>query len=215
MTTTDSFAALLERFHSDEDAAARDVFQRYAHQLIALTRRQVEPRLAHRIDPEDVVQSAFKSFFLRHREGKLRVGDWDNLWHLLILITRRKCADRVEYLRAERRNVDREISAPDGADDPWKLAADREPLPQEVAILAEAVEHLFSLARRRATGAGIEFARLHGSRDCRATGQGAADRSPFPRTDSQAPHPVARGELKHPADGTRRPSLDTSRQQRK
>src|SRR5262249_40644087 len=125
---TDSFTALLNRFHSDEDAAARDVVNRYSRRLIALTRRQFEPRLAHRVDPEDVVQSAFKSFFIRHREGKLRVGDWDNLWGLLTVITRRKCADRVEYLRAGRRDVDRELLAPVGADQLWQLAADREPL---------------------------------------------------------------------------------------
>lgn len=140
---TESFAALLERFHSDEDAAAQDVYRRYSHQLIALTRRQFEARLAHRIDPEDVVLSAFKSFFIRHREGELRVGDWDNLWALLALITRRKCADRVEYLRAKRRDIGREVCDPSGAEQLWQMAVDREPSPQEVAILAEAVEGLF------------------------------------------------------------------------
>jgi RNA polymerase sigma-70 factor, ECF subfamily len=143
---TDSFADLLDRLHSDEDAAARDVFQRYARRLIALTRRQFEPRLAHRVDPEDVVQSAFKSFFLRHREGKLLVSDWDNLWNLLTLITRRKCADRIEYLRAQRRDIDREVSAPDEADQPWQLTVDREPLPEEVASVTETVEYLLRSA---------------------------------------------------------------------
>jgi RNA polymerase sigma-70 factor (ECF subfamily) len=139
---TDSFADLLNRLYSDEDAAARDVFQRYSRRLIAVTRRHIGPGLAHRVDPEDVVQSAFKSFFLRHREGKLRVGDWDNMWGLLALITRRKCADRVEYLRAGRRDVDRELSISASADQPWLVAADREPLPEEVASLTEMVERL-------------------------------------------------------------------------
>ena len=146
MTPTDSFAALLKRLQSDEDAAARDVLRRYSRRLIALTRRQFQPRLAHRVDPEDVVQSALKSFFVRHREGKLRVGDWDNLWRLLTLITRRKCADRVEYLLAGRRDIDREVSAPDGSDQSWQLAVDQEPSPQEAAILAETIEHLFRAA---------------------------------------------------------------------
>src|SRR5262249_4334117 len=132
-----------ERFHSDEDAAAHDVYRRYARQLLAITRRQFEARFAHRIDPEDVVLSAFKSFFIRHRKGELRVGDWDNLWALLRLITRRKCADRVEYLRAQRRDVDREVCDSDGVEQLWQMAVDREPSPQEVAILAETVECLF------------------------------------------------------------------------
>jgi len=143
---TDSFAQLLEQLCSDEDAAAHDVFKRYARRLIALTRRQFEPRLAYRVDPEDVVQSAFKSFFLRHREGKLRVADWDNMWGLLTLITRRKCADRVEYLRAQRRDVDREVSTPASVDQLRQLAVDREPLPEEIASLSETVEYLFRSA---------------------------------------------------------------------
>jgi RNA polymerase sigma-70 factor (ECF subfamily) len=143
MTATDSFAALMDRLRADDDAASRDVFRRYAGQLVALARRQFEDRLAHRIDPEDVVQSALKSFFIRHRAGKLQVGNWNSLWGLLAVITRRKCADRVEYLRAERRDVGREVSDATGPDQPWQLAPDREPSPQEVAVLAETVEQLF------------------------------------------------------------------------
>jgi len=143
MTTTDSFAALMDRLRADEHAASRDVFERYARQLVDLTRRQFEKRLAHRIDPEDVVQSAFKSFFVRYRDGKLRVENWNNLWGLLALITLRKCADRVEYFRAGRRDIGREVCAAAGSDQPWQLAPDREPSPQEAAILVETVEALF------------------------------------------------------------------------
>jgi RNA polymerase sigma factor (sigma-70 family) len=139
MVANDSFAELMSRLNADEDDAARDLHRRYSRRLIALTRRQFEPRLAHRVDPEDVVQSAFKSFFARHRDGRLRVDDWDNLWRLLILITRRKCADRVEYHRAGRRAVGREVSAPERSD----LAVDREPSPVEAAVFAETLDRLF------------------------------------------------------------------------
>ena len=122
---------------------APDDFERFTRRLIGLARAQFDARLLHKIDPEDVVLSAFKSFFIRHREGELQVGDWDNLWALLTLITRRKCADRVEYLRAQRRDIDREAGDPDGAEQLWQIAVDREPSPPEVAILAETVECLF------------------------------------------------------------------------
>jgi RNA polymerase sigma-70 factor (ECF subfamily) len=97
------------------------------------------------VDPEDVVQSAFKSFFLRHRAGKLNAGDWDGLWNLLALITLRKCADRAGYFLAGRRDASREASGPDGGDwsGAWLVALDRQPRPEEVVILAETVEHLF------------------------------------------------------------------------
>src|SRR5262245_52881828 len=143
MTETSSFAVLMRRLRSGEDSAAREVFQRYTHQLVALARRQVAHRLAHKVDPEDVAQSALKSFFVRHRDGQLQVGDWNGLWSLLTLIVRRKCIDRVEYLSAARRDVSREVSAPQGQDQPWELAPDREPLPEEAFLLAETVERLF------------------------------------------------------------------------
>jgi RNA polymerase sigma-70 factor, ECF subfamily len=143
MTQTDSFPAIAERLRSGEDDAAREVFQRFARQLLALTRRQFEQRLAHKVDLEGVVQSAFKSFFVRHREGKLRADNWNALWGLLTLITLRKCADRVEYHRAARRDIGREAATSWDDVQPWQRALDREPSPHEVAVLAETVENLF------------------------------------------------------------------------
>lgn len=142
MAPTDSFAALLGRLRSDESTAARDVVRRYSRQLMALARRQFEPQLAHRVDPEDVVQSALKSFFLRHRAGTLQAANWAALWGLLALITRRKCVDRVEHLRAARRDVAREASVAEAEGPPWQLAADRTPAPYQAAVLAETVEQL-------------------------------------------------------------------------
>ncbi len=143
MTECDTFAALAGRLRLGEDDAAREVFQRFARRLLAVARRQIERRLAHKVDPESVVQSAFKSFFVRHREGKLQVSNWDALWGLLTLITLRKCADRAEHHRAARRDVAREACASDGQDLLGQSALDREPSPHEVVVLAETVERLF------------------------------------------------------------------------
>jgi RNA polymerase sigma-70 factor (ECF subfamily) len=145
MPADDTFHALMARLRSGEDAAAREVFERFAGRLIALTRRQFNQLLARKVDPEDVVQSAYKSFFVRPRAGKVEVGDWGGLWSLLTLITLRKCADRAEFFRADRRDAAREATGPAGGDrpDPGLTALDREPRPEEAVILAETVEHLF------------------------------------------------------------------------
>jgi RNA polymerase sigma-70 factor (ECF subfamily) len=147
MTPDESFAELMQRLRGGEDSAAHEVFQRYARQLVALARKQLHPQLGAKVDAEDVVQSAYKSFFLRHRAGKLEVGNWNSLWKLLLLITLRKCADRVEYFRAERRNTSREVSRdqPPSESGTWLEAIDREPTPVEAAILTETVQHLLSV----------------------------------------------------------------------
>jgi RNA polymerase sigma-70 factor (ECF subfamily) len=145
MAPDDSFAHLMARLRSGEDAAAREVFARFAGRLVLLARRQFNRLLAHKVDPEDVVQSAYKSFFVRHRAGKLDAGGWDGLWNLLTLITLRKCADRAAYFLADRRDAAREATGPYGKDgmDAWLRALDREPRPDEAVILAETIEQLF------------------------------------------------------------------------
>src|SRR5262245_57667843 len=141
MTQQDSFALWIERLEAGEDTAARDVFHRFTHQLIALARRRLDEVLRTKVDAEDVVQSAYKSFFLRYGEGELPATNWNDLWGLLVLITLRKCADRLAYHRAQRRDVRRE-AAPAGAEEPPWEAAGREPTPEQAAILTETLEEL-------------------------------------------------------------------------
>jgi RNA polymerase sigma-70 factor (ECF subfamily) len=141
----DSCADFLSRLQSGDDAAARELFERFAHQLIALARRRLDGGLRHKVDPEDVVQSAYKSFFVRYGEGGLEVANWNSLWGLLTLITLRKCADRVAYHRAECRDAAREVTAPPAEEKAsWLEPLGREPTPLEAAQLAETVQQLFA-----------------------------------------------------------------------
>src|SRR5262245_41032675 len=146
MAENESFPELMDRLRSGEDEAAREVFARFAARLVGLARRNLDGRLAVKVDPEDVVQSAYKSFFVRQREGTLAVGNWDGLWGVLTMITLRKCADRAAHYRANKRDVMREVSGAADDDGPGLAAAaalDREPVPEEAAVLAETVEALF------------------------------------------------------------------------
>lgn len=142
MEGTGSFADLMERLRAGEDTAARAIFERFTRRLVGLARRRLDGRLGGKVDPEDVVQSAYKSFFVRQREGDLEIGDWDGLWGVLTLITLRKVADRAAYHQAAKRDMHRETA---GAEDDAAadLALDREPRPDEAILLAETVEALF------------------------------------------------------------------------
>jgi RNA polymerase sigma factor (sigma-70 family) len=146
MPHKDSFPELMDRLRSGEDEAASEVFTRFAARLVGLARRHLDGRLAVKVDPEDVVQSAYKSFFVRQRDGTLEVGNWNGLWGVLTMITLRKCADRAAYYRAAKRDAGREIAAQaeDGPDAAAVAAIDREPSPEEAAVLAETVESLFA-----------------------------------------------------------------------
>lgn len=115
-------------------------FERYSRQLIGLARRHLGDRLRHKVDPEDVVQSAYKSLLLRYGEGGLAAEGWEGLWGLLTTITVRKCADRARFHQAERRDVRREAPASGSDSLPWFEALSREPTPDEAAVLAEVIE---------------------------------------------------------------------------
>jgi RNA polymerase sigma-70 factor (ECF subfamily) len=141
---TNSFAEFLDRLHNRDDAAAQELFGRFTHQLIALALRHIGAGLRHKVDPEDVVQSAYRSFFVRYSAGTLDVVNWNSLWGLLTLITVRKCADRAAYHRAECRDAAREVSPQGDEAAPWQEPFGREPTPLEAALLTETVERLLT-----------------------------------------------------------------------
>jgi RNA polymerase sigma-70 factor (ECF subfamily) len=140
---SDSFAEFLARLQRREDAAAGELFARFAGQLVALADRHIGGGLRHKVDPEDVVQSAYKSFFLRYGAGNLDAVNWDSLWGLLTLITVRKCAERAAYHRAARRDAAREVAPPSGGG-PGPEFFGREPTPLEAAVLTETIEQLLA-----------------------------------------------------------------------
>src|SRR5687767_8450084 len=76
-------------------------FERFSQQLIGMARKHLGARLENKVDPEDVVQSAYKSLLLRYGDGAIAKEGWDGLWGLLTTITVRKCADRARYHQAE------------------------------------------------------------------------------------------------------------------
>lgn len=118
-------------------------FERFSQQLIGMARKHLGARLEHKVDPEDVVQSAYKSLLLRYGDGGLGAEGWQGLWGLLTTITIRKCADRARFHQAERRDVRREAAQPAHDSAPWTAAISREPTPDHAAMLSEVMADLF------------------------------------------------------------------------
>ncbi len=138
------FADLMARLRRGDGEAASLIFDQYAHRLIGLARKRLDGMLRQKVDPEDVVQSVFRSFFQRQADGRMEVGNWDSLWGMLVVITLRKCGRCLEYFRAARRNVHREAVPRADREDfgpGWEAMAD-DPTPSEAAMLAETVENL-------------------------------------------------------------------------
>jgi RNA polymerase sigma-70 factor (ECF subfamily) len=131
-----AFDRLTDRLRRGDEDAAAEVFHRFAHRLIALARSQLDTWVRTRVEAEDVVQSVFRSFFTRFGTGQFQLNDWDSFWAVLTLITVRKCANRIEFCQAAKRDPRRKAHPPKFHDRPVE-ALDRAPTPSEAAILSE------------------------------------------------------------------------------
>jgi RNA polymerase sigma factor (sigma-70 family) len=141
MNSEESFDEMMARLRSGDDAAAASVFQRFVSRLFAVAVRQFDARMRNRIDVEDIVLSAYKSFFLRNRRSEFDLAGWDELWSILAMITVRKCAERRRFVRRARRDVRREVPLAEAGTAARSLI-DRAPGPVEAACLTELVEEL-------------------------------------------------------------------------
>ena len=108
MSRPDSFDDAFTRLTEGDEDAAAEVFGRYANRLIHLARSRLDGRMRRKMDPDDVVQSVFRSFFVRQADGQFELEGWDNLWSLLARITLAS-ADAGQQLCAGRRDVRREL----------------------------------------------------------------------------------------------------------
>jgi RNA polymerase sigma-70 factor (ECF subfamily) len=136
-----SFADLLGRLRAGQGDAAATIVRQYGRRLEALARIQLGHGILRKEDPQDVLQSVFKSFFRRVAGGQFCLENRQDLWTLLLTLTLHKCRHRVEYYTAQRRDIRRELPDLDGADVIWNMLA-REPTPMDAAILTETVQRL-------------------------------------------------------------------------
>ena len=111
---------------------------------LRLARSRLSSRLARHVDPEDVVQSAYRSFFTGARAGRYALRRSGDLWRLLAAITLHKVRRQVERHTAGKRDVGREQPAAAKSEpaSPDEMLA-REPTPEEAAALVDTLEQAF------------------------------------------------------------------------
>ncbi|WP_254508110.1 sigma-70 family RNA polymerase sigma factor [Anatilimnocola floriformis] len=171
-------AQLFARCLAGDSLAETQLFERYVVRLTMLARSRLSQRLASRVDPEDIVLSAYRSFFLAARENRFDLRHSGDLWRLLVKITLAKVCDQSERHQAQRRDVAREQTAPDDLEtrQPWLVALSRDPSPAEVAQAIETMEQL--LAALPPVAGQIVQLRLQGYRQDEIAGElGCAERT--------------------------------------
>jgi len=141
-------AELLPRLVRGDDQAATAVFERYVERLTRLARSRLAAKLAARIDPEDIVLSAYRSFFVAARQGRFEVQRGGDLWQLLVEITLHKLYRSAEHHLAKRRSVEREQRAGETSHTSLSLAG-REPTPEEALAAADELQTILEQLSER------------------------------------------------------------------
>lgn len=90
MSRTSDWDQLIAGLRDGDHVACAEFCNQYGVMLERVAAKQLSHRLVRRIGPEDVVQSAYRTFFRRVAEGQFDLPDNDSLWNLMCAITLQK-----------------------------------------------------------------------------------------------------------------------------
>jgi DNA-directed RNA polymerase specialized sigma24 family protein len=121
----------------DRDAA-EVLWRAYFHRLVALARDRLRGTPCGAADEEDVAHAALDSFFRRAERGKFRqLEGRDDLWQLLIMLTKRKAVDLRRREARQPGNGARGGSPGEQAELDIEQLLGSEPTPEFAALMAD------------------------------------------------------------------------------
>jgi RNA polymerase sigma factor (sigma-70 family) len=155
MPTTQSVSQWIAHLKEGKADAAHRLWQRYATQLVELARRRLKDAPKRVADEEDVAASVFHSLCRGAAAGRFQsVANRDDLWWLLLAITKQKVVDHVRRETAQKRGgglTQHESGLNGKSDDSKWFSLDQiiseEPTPEFLVELEEQNDRLLGLLR--------------------------------------------------------------------
>ena len=137
-----------------------EAVQRFSDRLLRLASSKLPEQLQRRVDPEDIVQSVFRSFFARHEAGKFQFEEVADIWRLLAAMTYHKVQHSIRHHGRQQRDVNREIPN----DKTAKPLADVAPTASSIVMMMELLDQILEtlspahreMVRMRLEGYSIE-----------------------------------------------------------
>jgi RNA polymerase sigma factor (sigma-70 family) len=128
----------------DAEAAAQSLWERYFDELVRLARARIQRKWGARrgaADEQDAALDALNSVILRLKRGQFpELKDRDDLWRLLVVITKRKVDKQVRAEMADKRGGGKVVSGEALPDH-----IDLRPSPEFAASMAEEVDRLIKM----------------------------------------------------------------------
>ena len=144
MAGNDSVTIWLDGVKAGDDRAIQKLWDRYFRQLVRVAAKKLPGHARRDVDEEDVALSAFHTFCNRIGRGQFpQLNDRDELWRLLVVITRRKVISITRTRACQKRGGGRVVGesalleGPDEGEQGLAQFLDREPSPELAAELTE------------------------------------------------------------------------------
>lgn len=144
----DSVTGWIRQLHRDRDGAAEKIWDAYESRLLSLAARLLSSKVRRVCDPDDVLASAFESFFERAARGDIPEDiHRDDLWRLLARIVRFKVVSHTRHELRLKRGAGQQVDLAKDEERGGLLdeVAGSTPSPAVAAEVAESVECLMEL----------------------------------------------------------------------
>jgi DNA-directed RNA polymerase specialized sigma24 family protein len=150
MPIQESITQWIDRLRQGDPQATSQLWDRYYARLIQFAHRALQSACRTVADEEDVVLSAFHSFYRAVQAGRFPdLKDRDDLWRILLCLTERKAIDQRRSEKALKRGAGAVVSAScldaEKEGEAAFEAASPEPTPELAALMAEQFEYLLGL----------------------------------------------------------------------
>lgn len=156
MSLNHSVSHWVASLKAGESSATQQLWTRYKDRLVELARRRLDGVPKRTADEDDVAQSVFFSLCRGATAGRFeQVTDRDELWWLLLALTRRKVVDFIRRENAQKRGAGRvhseQTDAGQSGEGLGGIALDQmmgdDPTPDFLVMMEEQHRRLLSLLR--------------------------------------------------------------------
>lgn len=137
-----SDAELVDLWRAGDEDAATILHERHLARLLNLVGRHLADKFNSRLDPDDVVQSVFRSIFRLTREGRFEFEGDSDFWKLLLTMALNKVRNTVRHHQAGKRTPAAESisTSADGVDGYIVNRLSSQPTLQEIVSFADMLE---------------------------------------------------------------------------
>lgn len=99
---------MIEGLRQGDPQVCTHFWNRYGNLLETVAQKQLSRKLQRRVGPDDIVQSACRTFFRRISDGQFDLPDADALWRLMCAITLTKARRAARDQQRQKRSIAQE-----------------------------------------------------------------------------------------------------------